>query len=76
MKKIYLLIIISLMLFTLKTGFAGYDPNAMIQQVAPPPQVIVIPDSNEKHWYLEMTLGGGTLLLGALGIWLKYRKKQ
>ena len=75
MKKLYLIIIIVLMLFTLKISFAGYDPDVIINQV-PPPQIIVVQESNEKHWYLEMVIGGSTLLLGALGIWLKYRRKQ
>ena len=73
MKKIYLVVILIVLLFTLKTGFAGYS---MEQQDTPTQNGFIVPIENEGRWCLEMTIAGGTLFLGALGLWLKYKKKN
>ena len=71
MKKIYLIVILIVLLFTLKIGFASCSVED-----TPVQNVVIVPIENEKHWYLEMTVAGGTLFLGALGLWLKYKKKN
>jgi hypothetical protein len=70
MKKIYLLITIAMLCLS-TTAWAGYSAN----QDMPQQNVIIVPQESPKHWYIEMSIGGGTLLLGAIGLWLKYRKK-
>lgn len=76
MKKTYLMVFI-LVILVAQVVFAGYYPDSAQQT-----QDMVrenIPTIRENipanSWYLEIFVGVGTLVLGAAGLWLKYRKK-
>lgn len=75
MKKLNLLIV-CLMLFMGSYCFAGGYEEPYSQQQQYQPEQIVNDHIMEKHYYLEMAIGGGTLFLGALGLWLKYGRKK
>ena len=78
MKKLCLVLLISLVISISPLVFAGYYAGQ--EQQTMQKQVSDVDDFNnhimEKHYYLEMAIGAGTLSLGALGLWLKYRKKK
>jgi len=74
MKTIYLILIVLLLSVPV---YGGYDPGQyedtqQQQMTMPSPNVVIVSES--KHWYYEIIIGIGTLVLGAVGLWLKYRK--
>jgi hypothetical protein len=71
MNKIYLLITVVLLCLSSVSWAGGYS----MMQDMPEQNVIMIPQENPRHWYFEMAIGGGTLLLGAAGLWLRYKRK-
>ena len=72
MKKTYLLITIIMLCLSTVAWAGGYEDPV---QNIPLQDIVIMPQENPKHWYMEMVIGGGTLLLGAIGLWLKYKKK-